>query len=168
MGGNCIMRRTVLFTGLFCLLAMSRAWAEEPLVGAWQLIYQKVGDMKDMPKPLPAMKITQSGTALHFAYLEGLEGRVFMSFTVYLDGSEADIQNDKGGKIGTARLTKKGKEYTLVLQSSNRPPEPGKLYFRPGEEGKILTMESDAILPNRGPKPTHIVRQFAPPGAVPY
>ena len=157
------MRRTVLVVGAFCLLAVSQAWAEEPLVGTWQLIYQKVGDMKDMPRPLPALKITQSGTALNFAYSSGLEGRVFMSFTVYLDGSEGDIKNDQGGKIGTAKLIKRGKEYTLVLQSANRPPEPGKIYFRPGEEGKILTMESDVILPDRGPNPTHIFRQFAPP-----
>jgi hypothetical protein len=147
-------------------MGLTYASAEEPICGKWQLIYMKIGDMKDMPKPLPAMKITQTGTTLQFDYLVGLEGKVFRSFKANMDGSPADMTNDKGQKVGTARLTKDGAVYSLVLQTPSGPPEPGKLTL--SQEGKILTIESDAIIPQHGPSPTHIVQQFARPGKVPY
>jgi len=160
------MRKMVLCVSLLGLMAAAYARAEEPLVGKWQLIFMRVGEIKDMPKPLPSINITQSGSALQFEYMVGLEGKVFRTFRARLDGSAADVINDKGQKVGTARLTKSGGKYTLILQTAKGAPEAGKLSL--SQEGRILTIESDAIIPGHGASPTHIVQQFARPGVVPY
>jgi len=84
-----------MFDGFVGLLGLAQARAEEPLVGTWQMIYQRFGDMKEKPLPL-AMRITQSGTALRFEYLKGREQQLTMSFTVHLDGSEAEVKTGNG------------------------------------------------------------------------
>jgi len=144
-------------------MSLTPARAEEPLCGKWQMIYQKIGDRQDLPKPLPAIKITQSGTALEFHYTKGLLETVYLSFKAYMDGSPADMINDKGEKVGTARLTRKEGVYYLTLQKPNGQPEPGKLTL--SQEGRILTIESDAIVPRRGL--THVVQQYSRTGMVP-
>jgi hypothetical protein len=160
------MRRIVFSMGLLGLLSAARTFAEEPICGKWLMIYQKVGDMKDMPKPVPGIKITQNGTALRFEYTTGIEEKTYLTFNPHMDGSPADMLNERGDKVGTARLTKSGAVYTLIFEKRNGTQEPGKISL--SQDGKLLTMESEASVPDHGPGPTHIIQQFARPGKVPF
>jgi hypothetical protein len=139
------------------LCALAPAWAAEPLVGTWQMISQTMNGSNVRPLPI-AIKITQaSATSLTFTYVSGREEQVKMAFTVRLNGTAAPIINETGAQIGTARLTKSGDKYELVLQRPGRPPEPGTLVL--SDKNLILTCSSETMGPDR--VATHIVQQFA-------
>ncbi len=144
---------------LFTLVALPAIplWAAEPLAGTWQMIGQRMGGSNVRPLPI-AIKITQpSATALSFMYVSGREEKVVMSFTVHLNGTPAAVTNEVGAPIGTAKLTKSGSKYELVLQRPGRPPEPGTMVL--SNKNLILTCESDTIGPDKSV--THVVQQFA-------
>jgi len=67
---------------------------------------------------------------------------VSTTFTsVHLDGSESDVKDARGKKVGTVKITKSGpSEYKAVIQGPNRPTASSKLTVSP--DGKTLTSES--------------------------
>lgn len=138
-------------------MAAGPAFAAEPLVGMWQMIFQKVGKSSVPPSPL-AIHISESNGTLRFDYLLNRELTLQRSFSVRPDGPPGVIADDKGSPLGTARLSKiSPTEYNLVLKRPNRAPEPGKLTIT--EKGSILRCESDGNVPGIGP--SHIVQEFA-------
>jgi hypothetical protein len=139
-----------------CLLAAPPARADEPIVGTWQMIYQKVAGERQRPLPL-ALKVVHSSKGLEFAYLWGREAEITMTFTARLDGTEAIVTDGKGAAMGIAKLNKTKSDYRLTLQQPDRRPEPGKLTI--SEQGRILTVESDGVVPGKGL--THIIQVFA-------
>jgi hypothetical protein len=138
------------------LFALGAAWAEDPLVGYWQMIYQKMGGEHQPPAPL-GLKVVRTNKGFEFSYLYGRQREVTMTFTANFDGKQAVVTDGKGAQIGTVVLSRSGAAYTMVLQSTNRPPEPGKMTI--SEKGRILTCESDGLVPGKGV--TRIIQVFS-------
>jgi len=130
---------------LLLLLSNVPAWAaeSEPLLGTWKLVSQVVNGQKTDSDPL-MLRIYKSGDALEFAYSVPVNNIFFVSTTftsVHLDGSESDVKDARGKKVGTVKITKSGpSEYKAVIQGPNRPTASSKLTVSP--DGKTLTSES--------------------------
>jgi hypothetical protein len=133
------------------VLALAQARAAEPLVGTWRLTSQEVsGQEKNSAAPL-TLRITQSGRALEFAYSVPVNNIYFVSmqYSSRLDGSEADVKDAQGTKIGTIKITRAApSHYKMIMQGLNRPSASGTITVSP--DGKTLTSESDTNLPGRG------------------
>jgi hypothetical protein len=102
-----------------------------------------VNGQKSNAEPL-TLKIAQDGDKLAFAFSVPVNNVYFVSrtYTVKLDGSEADIKNSQGEKLGTVQMTVSGpSQYKLILKGPNRPDSSGKLTVSP--DGKTLNSEQD-------------------------
>jgi len=132
--------------------------ANEPLVGKWQLDQQEINDEK-IPTDLPlTLTITKSGEKLGFAFSVPVNNVdvVSMTYEVKLDGSEADVKDGKGEKVGTVEMSADGpSRYSLTLKRPNRPDSMGHLTV--SADGKTLTSESDM---RRGAKALHSKQVF--------
>ena len=140
------MKRAIATAAILLFsLTTVRAGAAEPLLGTWKLLSQVVNGQKVDSDPL-MLRIYKSGNGLEFAYSVPVNGIFFVSTTftsVHLDGSESDVKDARGKKVGTVRITKEGaSEYKVVLQGPNRPTASSKLTISP--DGKTLTSESGA------------------------
>src|SRR5277367_1796060 len=98
------MRRVVIATAAVILFqaAAAQLWAAEPL----------------------PLRISQSGDKLAFAFSVPVNNVDFvsMSYTVGLNGTEGDVKNARGEKIGTIMLAPAGaSRYNMTLKGSNRP-----------------------------------------------
>ena len=145
--------------GLVFLLAATQAWAAEPLVGLWRLVSQEVGGQK-MDADQLTLRVLQSGSSLEFAYSLPVNGIQFVSmrFSSRLDGSEGDVKNANGNKIGTVKVSKgEGSEYKVILQGENRPTANGTM--KVSADGKTLTCESDSKTPQQENR--HTVQVFS-------
>ncbi len=152
-----VKRIAGMAAGLWLAMTVTPAFAAEELVGTWQMIYQQIGSAHMAPLPV-ALRVTQANGALQFDYMVNKEMELTTTFTVRLDGTPGVINDGKGSAKGIAKIGKvSATEYKLVMQSPNKPPEPGKLILT--DKGNILRCESDAVLPDRGP--SHIIQVFA-------
>jgi hypothetical protein len=125
------------------LLATAAFAAPDPLLGTWRLDSQEVNGQKTNSEPL-TLKVTQAGDKLAFAFSVPVNDVYFvsMTYTVKLDGSEADVKNAKGDKVGTIEMSPGGpSQYKLILKGPNRPDSAGKLTVSP--DGKTLISETD-------------------------
>ena len=85
---------------------------------------------------------------------------VSMSYTVKLDGSEADVKNSNGEKVGTVQMTLAGpSQYKLILKGPNRPDSSGKLTVSP--DGKMLTSEQDTVQGGPSARSIHSKQLFS-------
>jgi len=119
--------------------------APEPLIGNWRLDGQEVNGQKANSEPL-ALKVSQAGDKLMFAFSVPVNNVYFvsMTYTVRLDGSEAEVKNAQGERVGTVQMTLGGPSvYKLTLKGPNRPDSSGKLTVSP--DGKTLTSEQDTV-----------------------
>jgi hypothetical protein len=152
------MRRAVLISAALSLLVfISSGWAAEPLVGTWQLDHQEQNGQRKETEPL-TLRISPDGDKLSFAFAVLVNNIDFvsMTYTAKLDGTEADIKNAHGVKMGTIKVTASGpSHYKLLLKGDNRPESSGSLTVSP--DGKILTSESDAVLADHS---VHLVQTF--------
>jgi hypothetical protein len=97
-----------------------------------------------------ALQVTESGDRLAFAFSVPINDIYFvtLSYAVRLDGSNADIKDANGDKIGTIQMTRDGaSRYKLVMKGANRPDSQGTLTI--STDGKTLTSESDATQAGR-------------------
>lgn len=132
------------------LLAFAQARAAEPLAGTWLLKSQEVAGQKNQPESL-TLRIFKSGSGFEFAYSVPVNNIQFVSmqFTSRLDGSEADVKDAQGNKIGTIKISHAGaSEYSVKLEGANRPSASGKMAI--SSDGKTLTSESESNVPGRG------------------
>lgn len=139
-------------------LASGQAWAAEPLAGRWLLTSQEVGGHKTDPDAL-TLRVTQSGSTLDFAYSLPVNNIQFVSlrFVARLNGSDADVKNADGLKIGTAKVTKtSASQYRVILQGPNRPTSYGNMTLF-GDKN-TLVCESDSSGP--GGNKIHTVQIF--------
>ena len=121
----------------------------EPIIGTWRLDRQEVNGAQRNSEPL-TLKVSQAGDKLAFAFSVPVNNVYFvsMTYTVKLDGSESDVKNAQGEKIGTIQMTPGGpSQYKLVLKGPNRPESSGKLTV--SADGKMLTSEADTIQAGR-------------------
>lgn len=119
--------------------------AAEPIVGTWRLEQQEINGQKVDAEPM-TLKVSQSGDKLAFAFSVPVNNVYFvsMSYTVKLDGSEAEVKNAQGEKLGSIRLKSDGRsQYTLSMRAPNRPDSNGKLTV--SADGKVLTSEADSM-----------------------
>lgn len=117
--------------------------APVPLVGTWRLDSQEVNGQKTNAEPL-TLRVTQSGDKLDFAFSVPVNNVYFvsMSYAVKLDGSQADVKNAHGEKIGMVQISPAGpSQYKITLKGPNRPDSSGKLTV--SADGKTLTSEQD-------------------------
>jgi hypothetical protein len=150
----------VLFATLaFCAAAAYPA--ADPIVGTWRLDSQEVNGQKSNAEPL-TLKVTQSGDKLDFAFSVPVNNVYFVSMTysVKLDGSEADVKNSKGDKVGTVQITLAGpSQYKLVIKGPNHPESSGKLTVSP--DGKTLTSEQNTAPADPSSRATHSKQLFS-------
>ena len=135
-----------------------QAWAAEPIAGDWSLKSQQVSGQEVASRPL-MLRVTQSGDMLAFEYAVAgnQKQEVSLRFTARLDGSEGEVKDSTGRKMGTAKITRSGpSQYLLMLQGPNRPTSSGKMTV--GQNGKTLVSESDATA--AGGAKTHTVQVF--------
>jgi hypothetical protein len=140
------------------LFAFAVARGAEPLAGTWLLKSQQVAEKKSEPETL-TLRIFKSGSGFEFAYSVPVNNIQFVSmqFTSRLDGTEADIKDAQGNKIGTIKINHAGaSEYSVKLEGPNRPSASGKMIVSP--DGKTLTSESESNVPGRGA--VHTVQVF--------
>src|ERR1700728_1833644 len=155
------MRQTPLLCAATILLATAIYAAPEPIVGTWRLESQEVNGQKSNAEQL-TLKITQEGDKLAFAFSVPVNNVYFVSntYTVKLDGSEADVKNAKGEKVGTVQMTPGGpSQYKLILKGPNRPDSSGKLTVSP--DGKTLTSEQDTAPAGPGGRSIHSRQIFS-------
>jgi hypothetical protein len=140
------------------LFAFAVARGAEPLAGTWLLKSQQVAEKKSEPETL-TLRIFKSGSGFEFAYSVPVNNIQFVSmqFTSRLDGTEADIKDAQGNKIGTIKINHvSASEYSVKLEGPNRPSASGKMAVSP--DGKTLTSESESNVPGRGV--VHTVQVF--------
>src|ERR1700684_1186742 len=103
------MKRALFSAACLALMVASAHAAPEPLLGPWRLDSQEVNGQKSNSEPL-TLKISQSGDKLAFAFSVPVNDVYFvsMTYTVKLDGSDADIKNAQGEKIGTIQVSAGG------------------------------------------------------------
>jgi hypothetical protein len=144
------MRRTLVVAVAIAIQAtMAPAWAAEPLLGTWHLDRQEINGVDANSEPL-ALRVSQSGDKLVFAFSVPVNKVYFVSMTysVKMDGSEADVKNARGEKVGTIQITSGGtSQYKFVLKGANRPSSSGKLTVSP--DGKTLTSEAETAQAGR-------------------
>jgi hypothetical protein len=139
------VRQTLLLCPAIVLLAASVYAAPEPLLGTWRLDRQEVNGALTNSEPL-TLKVSQSSDKLAFAFSVPVNNVYFvsMTYTVKLDGSEADVKNAQGEKVGIVQMSPGGpSQYKLILKGPNRPDSSGKLTVSP--DGKTLTSETDTV-----------------------
>jgi len=155
------MRQTPLLCAATILLATAIYAAPEPLVGTWRLDSQEVNGQKTNSEPL-TLKVTQAGDKLAFAFSVPVNNVYFvsMTYTVKLDGSESEVKNSQGEKIGTIQVTSGGpSQYKLILKGPNRPDSAGKLTVSP--DGKTLSSETDTVQGGQGGRSMHSRQLFS-------
>lgn len=152
------MRRRVFSRAVFSLLlAAAGAWAAEPILGTWQLDHQELNGQTKETEP-ETLRISAQSDRLLFAFSVPVNNIDFVSMTysAKLDGSEADVKNAQGTKVGTVQVTKSSpSQYKVVLKGTGRPDAIGHLTV--SADGKTLTSESDAT---QAGHQAHLVQSF--------
>ena len=118
-------------------------------MGTWRLDRQEINGVPTDSEAL-TLKVSESGDKLVFAFSVPVNKVYFvsMTYTVKLDGSEADVRNSQGDKVGTIQITPAGaSQYKFLLKGTNRPDSSGRLAV--SADGKTLTSEADIVRPGR-------------------
>jgi len=104
-----------------------------------------VNGQKSSVEPL-TLNVSQAGDKLAFAFSVPVNNVYFVSMTyaVKPDGSEGDVKNARGEKVGTIQLSPSGPwQYKVVMKGPNHPDGSGRLTASP--DGKTLTSETDTV-----------------------
>ena len=142
------------------LLMVLPAGAAEPLVGRWLLVSQELGGKK-VPVDELTLRINQAGQMIEFAYSVPVNDIQFVSlrFAARPDGTDADVTDAKGKKIGTVKVTRSGpSQYKIQMMGQNRPTASGAMTV--SSDGKTLISESESKSPGQ-PASTRMVQVFS-------
>src|SRR5580698_8027775 len=118
---------TIRALGFALLFFTGPARAAEPILGRWLLISQEVGGQRTEVDKL-TLRIVMRGQTLEFGYSVPVNNIQFVSlrFAARPDGSEADVTNANGQKMGTVKVTKVSPlQYKILLQGKDKPLAPG-------------------------------------------
>ena len=140
-------RSTVSLISAVLALATPAAIAADPLAGNWLLKHQEVGGNQTDSNPL-TLAITPSGNRLDFAFIVTVnhEPVVNLKFSSSLDGTEAEISGGDGKKMGTAKVSRDGAAYRILMEGPGRPAVKTQLTL--SSDGKTLVSESDVQTPS--------------------
>jgi hypothetical protein len=153
------MTRTLVLTAAIALSLLATSLsAAEPLIGLWRLQHQEINGQKGEVEPL-ALQVSQNGDKFSFAFSVPINEIYFvtLSYTLRLNGTDADIKDANGQTIGTIQMTRgSAGQYRLVMKGAARPESQGTLTV--SADGKMLISESDAKPSGR---PIHSKQTFA-------
>jgi hypothetical protein len=138
--------------------ALAFAWDSDPLVGTWRLQRQEINGEATKAEPVQ-LSVYQIRDSLSFAFARLINDEYVttMGYRVLVDGTEADVKNAKGEKIGTVKLTIPAPmQYAITMGRPDRPATTGKLTL--SADGKTLTSETDTP---QGDQKIHMVQVFA-------
>jgi hypothetical protein len=126
---------------------MPLVWADEPLAGKWLLKHQEVAGKETTSNPL-TLAITPAGKSLDFAFIVTVNEKpvVSLKFTTPLDGSAAEVTGGDGKQMGTAKVSRDGGSYKVLMEGAGRPAVTTHMTVSP--DGKTLTSESDVTTPS--------------------
>jgi len=129
------------------IVATSLVRADEPIAGKWLLKHQEVAGKETASNPL-TLVITPAGKSLEFAFIVTVNEKPVLSlkFTTPLDGTEAEVTGGDGKQIGTAKVSRDGGSYKLLMEGPGRPAVTTRMTISP--DGKTLTSESDVTTPS--------------------
>ena len=129
------------------ILATSLARAGEPIAGKWLLKHQEVAGKETTSNPL-TLAITPAGKSLDFAFIVTVNEKpvVSLKFTTPLDGSAAEVTGGDGKQMGTAKVSRDGGSYKVLMEGAGRPAVTTHMTVSP--DGKTLTSESDVTTPS--------------------
>ena len=151
------MNRRVAFAAVLAV-QFAAAAGNQPLTGTWRLEQQEINGSATKTEPL-TLKISQAGDKVAFAFSVPVNDVYFvsMSYTLRLDGSEADVKNAQGETVGHIQMSTAGTaQYKFFLKGPNRPDSTGKLTVSP--DGKTLISETDAV---QGGRSIHTKQTFS-------
>jgi len=142
-------RSTFLLIAIVGVRLTPLASAADPLIGDWRLKSQEVAGNQIDSNPL-TLAITSSGKLMDFAYVVTVNDApvVNLKFSTPLDGTEAEISGGDGKKMGTARVSRAGEPYKILIEGPGRPAVTILMTVSP--DGKTLVSESDAQTPSGG------------------
>lgn len=129
------------------MLMTPLAWAADPLAGTWLLQHQEVGGNETNSNPL-TLAVTPAGNRLDFAFIVTVNNApvVNLKFSSPLDGTEAEVSGGDGKKMGTARVSREGNAYKVLMEGPGRPAVATRMTL--SADGKTLVSESDVQAPN--------------------
>lgn len=139
------MRHRIASALVALVVLTGAARAAEPIIGTWELQHQELNGQKKESEPV-TLRVTPEGDHLLFAFSVPVNNIDFVSMTysAKLDGTEAEVKNARGEKVGTIRITKpSASHYKLVLKGDNHPESTGRLTV--SQDGKTLTSEADTV-----------------------
>jgi hypothetical protein len=138
------MRRSRFLQFAIAIVLMTPlAWAADPLIGNWRLTSQEVAGNQTNSNPL-TLAITSSNQLLNFAYIVTVNDApvVNLKFSTALDGTEVEVSGGDGKKMGTAKVSRDGAAYKVLIEGPGRPAVTISMTVSP--DGKTLVSESDA------------------------
>jgi len=137
----------LLRAAAFLLLTMPVVRAAEPFAGKWLLKHQEVAGKETTSNPL-TLAISPAGKALDFAFIVTVNDKpvVSLKFTTPLDGSAAEVTGGDGKQMGTAKVSRDGGSYKVLMEGAGRPAVTTHMTVSP--DGKTLTSESDVMTPS--------------------
>jgi hypothetical protein len=136
------------------------AASPEPLSGTWRLERQEINGEATNFGPL-TMRVTQNAERLTFALSVPVNDvyLVSMTYTLRLDGTEADVKNGRDEKMGTIQMSSDGQsQYKFILKGPNRPDSAGKLTVSP--DGKTLTSEAESMQSGRAVRSKQVFSRY--------
>jgi hypothetical protein len=157
-----VRRLRVRTFGLALLLAVHAgsvaAWAADPLVGTWLLTRQELNGDEAKAAPLQ-LTVYQIRESLSFAFASLVKDAFVtnMGYRVLLDGTDADVKNANGDKVGTVKMTSpRPSQYAMQLSRPNQPSTTGTLTV--SADAKTLTAETDT---RQGERVIHLKQIYA-------
>src|SRR5689334_41568 len=113
---------TILVISVVLALTSPVAIAADPLAGNWMLQHQEAGGNQTDANPL-TLRITASGERLDFAYIVTVNNApiVNLKFNSPLDGTAAEVSGGDGKKVGTAKVSRDGAAYKILIEGAGRP-----------------------------------------------
>jgi hypothetical protein len=153
-----MMRWAASNATVLLLAIVSSGWAAEPLIGTWQLDHQELDGHKKETEPL-TLRISADGDRFSFAFAVLVNNIDFVSmrYTAKLDGTEADVTNAQGAKVGTIQIKSDGaSRYKLLLKGPDKPQTTGRLTVSP--DGETLISETDTEVAGHS---AHLVQSFS-------
>ena len=112
------------------------------MAGVWRLAQQEINGQRTDFEPL-TLRVLENGNQLSFAFSVASQDvdRMSVSYTLRLDGFDADIKDSNGQKIGIIQMRRGGASgYTFIMKGPNRADSQGTLTVSP--DGKTLVSES--------------------------
>jgi hypothetical protein len=149
--------RVLVCAAILTLSLEAKLQAAQAFIGTWQLDHQELnGEKKDTEQLI--LRISPDGDKFLFAFSVPVNDISFvsLSYSAKLDGSEADVKNARGSKVGTVQLTSPSPaHYTLIMKGDKRPATTVHLIV--SADGKTLTSQSDS---SQAGKPVRLVQTF--------